>query len=148
MDHPRLMIRAGITRAFVVIGALFFSSCVTHHQHEERRPLKSFFASELSPAQLFNYAHKYLEFQKGYGLKIADPVQGLLVTEWVSESPVVRHQITLRVIGDVTGSMLSAHVVRMEFVQSAWRDIPSVGEFEDSLIQSIEAYIQQKTRLQ
>ena len=138
MDHSRLNI--------LILGvlALSLSACVTHKAPttEAQSPIKKSFAEvALSPADTFREAEKYLEWQKGYSLRVRDAANGLLVTDWTLDSPTERHQITLRVTPDTVGSLLSAHILKAYLQNSQWIDSLSDGSLEDFILQDFQSQL-------
>lgn len=108
---------------------------------------QSYLRSELVPAFLLEETEKFLQWQKGYNLRVQDPMRGLIVTDWVEDSPISRHQLTIRVNRDIEGSILTAHVVRQEFAGQVWREAPTIQGMEEGLIRELNGYLAESSRV-
>lgn len=138
MDHARLIL------AFVVAATA--AACSSHEEIQTRIPPRTVLQSNLKPATAEILSEQFLEWQKGYNIRIRDHAQGLLVTEWASDNPFDRHRITLRVSEDIAGSLLTAHIVRELYDQGRWLEVPSTGQNESMLLAELEQYLEKSKR--
>jgi len=97
--------------------------------------------SPLPPVKLVEETQKFLEWQKGYNIKVHDSARGLLVTDWMDDSPISRHQFMIRVDRDVEGALLTAHVVMEQFEGSQWRPVIAAPQWENRMVRELQAYL-------
>lgn len=108
----------------------------------EKTP-KTYLISQMAPLPLLLHTEQFLEWSKGYSFRIRDQERGILVTDWIYDTPLHKHQITLRVNRDVKGSsMLSAHTSFQEFVENQWIELPSNYRYDADLIEEIRNHIE------
>lgn len=104
---------------------------------------KTYLLTDVAPLPLLLHTEQFLEWTKGYSMHIRDQARGLLVTDWVYDSPVEKHQVTLRINQDVKGSsMLSAHTNFQVFENGTWLERPSDYVYDAELIKEIEAHLE------
>lgn len=119
------------------------SGCATSRaKHAEIPP--STLESQRSPEETYTMAERFLLYYKGYTLRVRDPQRGLLVTDWVNDTLGRRYQITLRVMNDISGSLVSAHRVAQVFDQTGWIDIPPSEPSEPSFLAEFNEYLTQQ----
>ena len=129
----------------LILSSGFFlslSACVTHKDFETEKPAKTYLQSELNPSAVLILSEQFLEWQKGYPLKVKDQERGLLVTEWIQEELDLRQRVTVRVTQDAQGSLLSGHIETEEANGGQWIALPSDPRREERLIKELDAFLQ------
>jgi hypothetical protein len=139
MDHHRL-----IRITLALSCSLYFSSCVTQTADVASATPKTFVRLNATPTKALTSAEQFLEWQKGYTIRIRDHERGLSVTEWTFDSPAERHRITLRATLDPIGAVLSAHTESQVLENQDWRELASSGEREAWLLAEIKTYIERR----
>lgn len=103
---------------------------------------QTFYKSELAPNQLLNKTQKFLEWHKGFNLKLRDSARGILVTDWLRDYDGMRYQYTLTINRDLSGSILAVHLVAQEQAGLKWKGLASDGMLEQQLIAELRSYIE------
>jgi hypothetical protein len=133
MDYPRI-------KTGVLLCLLSLSACVA--QKTNPNTGKSFFSCSLQPTTLLIMSEQFLEWQKGYSIKIRDHDRGMTVTDWILESPTERHRITLRTMIAPRGSLISTHTEIEVLENQDWVSLPTTGALETKLLSELRNYIQ------
>ena len=128
---------------------LLISACSTHQKEVvvSQAP-KTILQTPLSPLNALILSEQFLEWQKGFAIRVRDHQQGLLVTEWTQDTPFERHRITLRSTEDPPGAVLSVHFAREAFQEGKWTELPSTGVLESELLAEINTYMQNSPAMQ
>ncbi len=100
--------------------------------------------SELPPRRVFELSEGYLEYHLGYSLAVRDLEHGIIVSNWTGDTPLNRHQITLRIGAGERGSIVSAHIRSENLSQAGWQDEPSSGESEKGFLDDFQKYLSHK----
>jgi len=106
---------------------------------------KTVIHSPLAPVIVVRETQKFLEWQKGYNIKVQDAARGLLVTDWMEDSPVSRHQFTIRVNRDLEGALLTAHAVVEQFEGAQWRSVIAAPQWENRMVRELQAYLDSRS---
>jgi uncharacterized lipoprotein len=98
----------------------------------------------LAPLLAFEETQKFLEWQKGYNIQVKDSVRGIMVTDWIEENPLSRHQFTIRVNRDVDGSIVTVHLNLEQFESNRWRSVIAAPQWENKMISELRNYLMAK----
>jgi hypothetical protein len=150
MDHSRLRNLISKNNLVVLGFVLFFEACSSHQAARTEAPAapRTILQSSLRPLNAIILSEQFLEWQKGFAIRVRDHEQGLLVTEWTQDSPFERHRVTLRSTDDPPGSVLSAHFAQEVLEEGKWKQIPSTGQTESQLLSEIDLYLQKSPAAQ
>ncbi|MDB5036942.1 MAG: hypothetical protein JWQ35_470 [Bacteriovoracaceae bacterium] len=121
---------------------LLLSACISEKGGPVVEVPKTFFTSSLPPKTLLIVSEQFLEYQKGYSLKVRDHSQGIAVTDWAMDAPDQRHRITLRAEVAIKGSILSTHTETQVMENDNWVELPSSGLSESKLLAELKDYIE------
>ncbi|MBN8555214.1 MAG: hypothetical protein J0L93_07210 [Deltaproteobacteria bacterium] len=135
--------------ASFILSLLFLTACSTHKKElvTSQAP-KTILQTPISALNALILSEQFLEWQKGFGIRIRDHQQGLLVTEWTQDTPFERHRITLRSTEDPPGSVLSVHFAQEIFQNGKWTETPTTGFLESQLLSEIDTYLQKSPAMQ
>lgn len=107
----------------------------------------SYYRSQLAPANLFVETKNFLQWQKGYSIQLSENSRGIMVTSWMRNTPMLRHQLNIRVNRDADGSILTAHMNFEEYENGRWMKIQPARSHEQDLLQELETYLTSKQRV-
>ncbi len=131
-----------LSRLVGLLFLLFLTACITERSQRTQRPPKTYLEMALSPSKVVALSEQYLEWKKGFEVKLRDRQRGLLVTEWIKDIPTQRYQVSLRISPNPpTGSMISAHVITEVLENAEWKDMATDGRQEEALLADLQDYI-------
>jgi len=131
---------------FLVIGFAVgvITGCATK-QSTKSMASKTVIHSPMAPVTVVEETQKFLEWQKGYNIKVRDIARGLLVTDWMEDSPISRHQFMIRVNRDLEGALLTAHVVVEQFSGTQWQSVVAAPQWENRMVHELKTYLDAKS---
>ncbi len=137
-----------IQQSLIVISLSYILGCASRAPNPEAMDAHTTIKSAMAPALLVDETQKYLEWQKGYNIRVREPALGILVTEWMEDSPLSRHQFSIRVNRDIEGSLLTAHVVVEQFDGQQWKQVLAAPQWEANMIHGLRTYLESKNQAQ
>lgn len=137
----------GLIQKFLAFACLSvgFTGCVTQQMQSTVTEPKTFLVVSVVPKKAFSMSEQFLEWHKGYSIRIRDLDRGLAVTDWTFDSPSERHRVTLKTTADRAGSsLISAHTETQVLEEQDWHDLPSTGQRESLLLTELKKYIEHR----
>lgn len=129
------------TRVVWVYPVLFLVIACVHEAPSPARPLQSYFESEAGPSKLFKLTEQYLEWHAGFPIQLRDPQRGLLVTEWVLNSPHERERMTIKITPRIQGSLFSTFIQKEKLVGVEWQEMLANSVAEDQWIRKFQDHL-------
>lgn len=123
------------------LSLLVFTACASKAESPALAKVESVYRSALRPNQLHEETAKFLQWDQGYNLMVSDPRRGLIVTDWVQDSPYSRHRLSLRINHDVAGSLLTAHASFQDFQGGRWQEAALGPPLEKAFIEELTQYL-------
>lgn len=125
------------------LGVLLMGGCASKAPQTLTKS-EPYIRSGLAPFLALEETQKFLEWQKGYNIQVKDSVRGIMVTDWIEENPLSRHQFTIRVNRDVAGSIVTVHLNLEQFESNRWRSVIAAPQWENKMISELRNYLMAK----
>jgi hypothetical protein len=124
--------------------SLSLGACASKQSSSWKSSPKTFFRVTVSTKTAFEQTAHFLEWVKGYEIRIKDPERGLMVTDWASINPLEKYQLTVRIEKDVEGaSIVSVHRQGQFFDSDQWKEAPTNPSHDAEIIKEIREHLSQ-----